>query len=349
VSNSSPPDPPSLKPDEWIAIIVAFTTIGSILYGALNKKNDGFSFKNLWSSPPSPQPNSTPEALPTPKPTTTAPELSSPEAKTSLIPRLSKPQAPQESTSPDSPPDIAPSTPIPTAPTPAPVVEFSDVPNNSWASRFIKFLNKRNISVGFPDGSFQPNKLATRAEFAALLTKVFDQGNRRSAIDFKDLPANYWATNAIKEVSKTEVLTGYPGEVFRPNQPVTRVEVLVALAKALNLETPSTPAKTLEIYKDGDQVPDYAIAQVAAATEAGLVTGYANEKLLIPNKPATRAEVAAMIYQALVIKILAAENPVSTPLGDGNPSSRFANVNSDKNLNSFLVTTSDSPSNSKLC
>ncbi|HEY9614874.1 S-layer homology domain-containing protein [Allocoleopsis sp.] len=312
MSKSSPPEPPPLKLDDCISVFVTFTTIISLLYyWALNKKNDKFRLEEIESSPPSPQPKSAPEALPTQKPTTTAPEslsLSLTTSKTnptressshlSSI-KQSKPQASQKSASPDSALDSAVSTPIPAAPTPTSAVEFSDVSASSWATPSITRLNKRKIMVGFPDHSFRPNKFATRGEFAALLKKIFDPKNRQNAINFNDLHTDYWASDAIQKVSKAGLLKGYPAKDFRPDQPVTRAEVLVALATALNLKTPSTPAKTLQIYQDADQVLDYAIAKVAAAQEAGLVVGYPKEKLLVPNKPATRAEMAAMFYQAL--------------------------------------------------
>lgn len=191
--------------------------------------------------------------------------------------------------------------PIPTAPTPTPVVEFSDVPDSSWARRFIQRLNTRDIVVGFPDGSFRPDQYATRAEFAVMLEKVFEPENSGNSSNFKDLSADYWAYDAIKNVSKMGILKGYPAGDFRPDQPVTRAEALVALATVLKLKTPPTPTKTLQGYLDGDQVLDYAIAKVAAAQEAGLVAGYRKEKLLIPNKPVTRAELTAMLSQALAL------------------------------------------------
>jgi hypothetical protein len=316
MSNSSPPDPSPLKFDSYIAVFVAFTTINSLLYGwALFKQNNRFSHKKLASSPPDANPKSASEALPTPKPTPNAPESlslplagslttrasesSSPNTDSSLSQKQSKPQASQENTSLASASDTVVSTPTPTAPTPTPVVEFSDVSGNSWASGFIKSLNKRKIVEGFSERSFRPNKFATRGEFAVLLQKVFDKKNTSSAIDFKDLPADYWASDAIKQVGKTGILKGYPAGDFRPEQPVTRAEVLVALATALKLKTPSTPAKTLQVFQDSDQLLDYAIAKVAAAKEAGLVAGYPKDRILVPNKPATRAELAAMLYQAL--------------------------------------------------
>jgi hypothetical protein len=39
---------------------------------------------------------------------------------------------------------------------------------------------------------------------------------------------------------------------------------------------------------------------VSAATKAGLVVNYPNSQLLNPNRNITRAEVSALVYQALV-------------------------------------------------
>lgn len=317
MSKLSPPDPPPLKWDSYITVFVAFTTINSLLYAwAIHKNHGSFSPKKLGSSPPSPQPKSTPEGLPTTKPTITAPESSplaltpspithAPEpssaSRSRLSQGLSKAESTEKETSKASVSESSLSQPKPTAPTPTSVVEFSDVPDSSWASPFIKSLNQRHMIVGLPDQSFRPNKFATRGEFATLLQKVIHSKNKQSAIHFKDLPADYWAGNAIKEVSQTGLLKGYPAQDFRPDQPITRAEVLVALTTALKLKTPSMPVETLQAFQDGDQVMNYALAKVAAAKEAGIVAGYPKDKILVPNKPATRAEMAAMFYQALAI------------------------------------------------
>jgi hypothetical protein len=292
-SKSSPPDPPPSKFDDYLGVLIAFLTISSLLYyyGTLKKPNDRQSAKKLEDSPPKPQSKETSEALPTAKPTPNAPESSS-------LPSSASVTTPAPSSS-SSRLDIAVSPPTPTAPTPTSVVEFSDVTSSSWAKSFIQRLKKRNIAVGFPDRTFQPDRYATRSEFAAMLEKVFDQENNNSTQAFKDVPADHWAVSAIYNVAKAGILTGYPAQDFRPDQPITRAEVLVALATALQLKIPSTPAKTLQVYKDADQVLDYALAKVAAAQEAGLIAGYSKEKLLVPNKPATRAELAAMLSQAV--------------------------------------------------
>jgi hypothetical protein len=306
MSPSSPPEPPSpLDLDEWIAILVTLTTIGGIFYWAIGKEHKDQIRQDLGFSPPSPQPDSTPESPEPTKPTPTTPELSDAEITSRREAEVQESKGARESgrmqadsalPAPEKAPTV---TPTPTTPTPS--VEFSDVPDNFWAHVAIAALAKRNIVVGFPQGEFKPQRFATRGELAAMLQQLFEPKPKQRAIAFKDLPPNYWGAEAIKAVAKAGIIIGYPDHKFRPNQPITRAEALVVLAKALNLKPPAEPSKTLKPYTDSNKIPDYAIANVAAAVKAGLVTGYPQGNLLNPNKPATRAELAAMLHQARVV------------------------------------------------
>jgi hypothetical protein len=195
--------------------------------------------------------------------------------------------------------------------TSTPPIEFADVADGYWAKPVIESLVSRNMVNGFPDGSFKPDAPMTRAELAVQLEKVFEQEPEESNVNYEDIPSDYSAAPAIKEVSQTGFLSGYPGAVFRPEQQVPRVQVLVAIASGLNLELPDNPEQLLKQYKDAADIPKYAIAKVAAATEKGLVVNYPDRALLNPNEPATRAEVSAMIYQALVIS--GKVEPLSNP------------------------------------
>jgi hypothetical protein len=56
----------------------------------------------------------------------------------------------------------------------------------------------------------------------------------------------------------------------------------------------------LSAYDDRSAIPDYAKDEVATATKKQIVVNYPQLKQLKPTEEATRAEVAAMIYQALV-------------------------------------------------
>ena len=176
---------------------------------------------------------------------------------------------------------------------------FSDVAEGYWAEDYITPLAERGIISGFPDGSFRPNEPVTRAQFAALVRKAFPQNSTRNAISFGDVPTTYWAAPAIESAYTTGFLSGYPGNEFRPGQNIPRVQVLVSLANGLGYAPTASVTETLGIYQDQGAIPSYALDSVGAATEQQLVVNYPNVGQLRPNRVASRADVAAFIYQAL--------------------------------------------------
>lgn len=178
--------------------------------------------------------------------------------------------------------------------------QFSDVSSSYWAAGFIQELNQRNIIRGFPDGTFRPNDLVTRAQFAAMVRQAFSRSPVRQSASFVDVPGNYWATTAIQDAYTTGFLSGYPGNVFRPEENIPRAQVLVSLANGLGYTANNPANNTLQIYNDASSVPSWATNSIAAATEKQIVVNYPNVQTLNPNRAATRAEVAAFIYQALV-------------------------------------------------
>ncbi|RCJ24293.1 hypothetical protein A6S26_19875 [Nostoc sp. ATCC 43529] len=181
---------------------------------------------------------------------------------------------------------------------PGGAVAFKDVPANYWAKVYIEALASQNIIAGFPDGTFKPNEPVTRAQFATIITKALTPPSKRPAIKFKDVASNFWAFAAIQSAYQSQFVSGYPDGTFKPQQQIPRVQALVALANGLGLT--ANDQSVLSFYTDAGQIPNYAIAPIAAATVRQLVINYPTAKQLNPNRQATRAEVAAFVYQALV-------------------------------------------------
>jgi parallel beta-helix repeat protein len=175
---------------------------------------------------------------------------------------------------------------------------FKDVQTGYWAKAYIEALAAKNIIAGFPDGSFKPNEPVTRAQFAAIINKAFKPSATRQGITFKDVKSNYWAYSAIQTASSSPFLSGYPDLTFKPEQQIPRVQALVALANGLGLT--ANGQTVINFYTDASQIPSYAVGPVAAATSRQLVINYPTVKELAPKRQATRAEIAAFVYQALV-------------------------------------------------
>lgn len=319
-SNSDRRDP--LGFDEILALLIAFSAIGGILWWSIGRRAETW-MSQRWSTvmprtgevaPSSDVPSeaaATIQTAPTAEPAKpTAPNDSSvseeiPRSGSAdagvLIPAVvapavigRHPAAPAVPTEPlASPPPIA----VPSA-SPQPEIGFPDVPTGYWALPFITELSRRGVITGFSDGSFQPDQPLTRTQYAALLEKVLLDANQNQ-IAFSDVPANFWGAQAVDEAVKAGFLKGYPNETFQPDQPISKMQVLLSLANGFRLPQSANPDPTLQVFQDREQIPDWAKPAVAAAAESGVVVNYPNRDQFNPNQPATRAEVAAMLYQAL--------------------------------------------------
>ncbi len=175
---------------------------------------------------------------------------------------------------------------------------FTDVTSNYWANDFIQALSNRGIIKGFKDGSFRPNDLVTRAQFASMVSS-FDTANVRNAVTFPDVPTSFWASPAIRTAYEKGFMSGYPDTTFKPNQPIPRAQALVSLANGLGYSANGNVDSTLNYYSDASSIPSYALNSIAAATGKSMVVNYPTLTQLNPNRSMTRAEAAAFIYQAL--------------------------------------------------
>lgn len=180
---------------------------------------------------------------------------------------------------------------------------FPDVPQNFWAACDIDKLAINNVVVGYPDGYFKPNRNITRAEFATILVKGFnlDKCDMPRENLFKDVPTSNWANPAIAKAVDEDLLAGYPNGKFEPNHPVTRAEALTTIAKGMTCDIDQCKAdEILSKYADGSAVPSWARIPVAKSLENGALKDSPNPNMIMPNREASRADVASMMQTVRV-------------------------------------------------
>ncbi|MGB3199739.1 MAG: S-layer homology domain-containing protein [Nodosilinea sp.] len=181
---------------------------------------------------------------------------------------------------------------------------FADLNSQHWAWPILADLRQRNLIEGFPDNTFRPAAPITRAEFATQMAQLFDlplkQPELAEPTIYTDMAPSHWAYRSVQRAVQMGFLSGYPDAAFLPDQPISRLHVIVALANGLTLKSSSSATAILAPYSDRGQVPAWAMPALVAATEAGLVINYPSPHQLAPHRPATRAEVAVMLHRALV-------------------------------------------------
>lgn len=187
---------------------------------------------------------------------------------------------------------------------------FTDIENH-WAKDFILAIANQGWIRGYEDGSFRANLPITRAQYATLLVNAFRPAAQKPATSFRDVPPDFWAAEAIQQAYRANFMSGFPDQTFSPNHHILRVQVIVSLINGLALLKTAPKASSLNRYQDVPRIPTYAQTQVACATELGMVVNYPDLNQLNPNSTATRAEVAALVYQAKVVQQQAV--PIESP------------------------------------
>lgn len=109
---------------------------------------------------------------------------------------------------------------------------YSDVDANGWYAEYIGLLTELRIINGYPDGTFRPNNSVTRAEFATVASRFIS--NKKSVGGFRDVRNEYWARESIEFAKAEGWLNGYPDGTFKPEQNITRAEVVNIVNKMLD-------------------------------------------------------------------------------------------------------------------
>ena len=147
---------------------------------------------------------------------------------------------------------------------------------------------------GYPDGTVKPAGNITRAETAAILFRLMDEGSRKTYYStksgFRDVASGSWYNTYVATLNNAGVITDSSNGCFRPNEAITRAELAAMLAKF----SETTGAAN---YFNDVSVKYWAANAIAICAKLGWITGYPDGTFR-PDKNVTRAELMAMINRA---------------------------------------------------
>ena len=106
-------------------------------------------------------------------------------------------------------------------------VLFTDI-RERWYGEYIDSVVKKDIMRGYPDGTFRPYDVITRAEISAVIARTAEYENE-TALIFPDIYSGHWATEYISKVVANGIFKGDTGGTFRPNDGITRHEVVIVI------------------------------------------------------------------------------------------------------------------------
>ncbi|PAF29795.1 InlB B-repeat-containing protein [Paenibacillus sp. 7516] len=161
-----------------------------------------------------------------------------------------------------------------------------------WAEELIQQAVRDGIVKGYVDGSFKPNASVTRAEFTVMLMNALQTDYAEAPLSFTDRSnIGIWAQSAVARAVQAGFIQGDSGGAFHPNDAVTRAEMAVMVANALQVKAESGTSST---FADNEQIPVWARAAVAGMQQSGLLNGK-GLNIFAPRDNTTRAEAVKLL------------------------------------------------------
>ncbi|WP_438433772.1 S-layer homology domain-containing protein [Gorillibacterium sp. sgz500922] len=169
---------------------------------------------------------------------------------------------------------------------------FRDVPASLWSYKGIRTAARLGVVGGYGDGTFRPEAGVTRAEFARMLASALHVPAADSAVSgFRDT-RGHWAAEPIAALADKGIVTGYADGSFRPDQRITRAEIVTVMARVAVPKGGGTAPAFTDIGRH------WAKDAIAAFAASQIVTGKGGGRFE-PDAPATRAEAAVLILRLL--------------------------------------------------
>ena len=181
-------------------------------------------------------------------------------------------------------------------------ISFSDVEEGKWYYEWVMKAAEAGYIVGYEDGTFQPNKNVTRAEFAQMIYAACGSPELPEGVTskFTDVTEGKWYYEPVTLLAAAGVIAGRTETTFDPNATITRQEMVAILYRLYKLgygEDAATPDLTvLEKFSDSANISAYAKEAFAWAIEAGVISGMGNGTLA-PKGYTTRAQAAVVIVK----------------------------------------------------
>lgn len=180
------------------------------------------------------------------------------------------------------------------------IPDFADVDQISdYALQSIYDVFDKGVMVGVEKNPlrFAPKQNLTRAQFTAILVNLLEgEVSEQSKIVFKDVLPGQWYYNVVMKANELGIVRGTSNTTFSPNDPITREQVAVILARAFDLMVNENEPKPA-VYNDIANLNPYNQAAIQALYDHNLLKGYEGGQFK-PKNYVTR-EMGAVIAERL--------------------------------------------------
>ncbi len=180
-------------------------------------------------------------------------------------------------------------------------LDFVDINHGFWAYKEIDLLTDEGIISGYPDNRYLPQKLVTRAEYAAMVIKTIGQENIpiETMYTFEDIDNSHWAWGYILRAVNLDILKPATDNYFYPDDYITRSEVITFLVNILKSEDIAKKEAIIALqnsFDDFDDIPDWFKVTAGKAELLNVIAKEPpRERYLDYDKYVNRAQMAVFL------------------------------------------------------
>ena len=166
------------------------------------------------------------------------------------------------------------------------VMAYSDVEEGTYASEAVTVLSNLDILNGYEDGSFKPEAIVTRAEFAKMAVEALGEGDAAASSTYTKFAdtKGHWAAGYVETGVAKGFINGYDEDNFGPDDQVTYAQAVKMLVAAIGYTT---------YAENNGGWPSGYLAYGSSLDIINGVTGISNDTAL------TRAQCAVLIANTL--------------------------------------------------
>ena len=182
-----------------------------------------------------------------------------------------------------------------------PIEPYTDAVNTAWYHDGVHFCLESGLMAGVSAASFLPDGSVTRAQVVTILWRQEGRPAVNYAMQFKDVPAGEWFTEAVRWAVSSGVVTGYSDTAFGPNDTITREQfaaILYRYAQYKGMDVSAGGDTDILGFDDAPSISAYAVPAIRWACGSGIISGV-SARTLAPQGLTSRAQAACMMQRFL--------------------------------------------------
>lgn len=179
---------------------------------------------------------------------------------------------------------------------------FKDVSVNDWYYSAVEKSYQKNLINGIGTYTFAPNDSVTRAMFVTVLGRTWEKTNGaisgETASAFPDVENGSWYQRYVDWANKNNIVIGFEDKTFRPEQKISREEMMKILYQYNVLINGNTTIDytVLQPFTDNSTISSWAKEGAAWCVSNQIINGI-DATHIAPTATADRAQMATVFVK----------------------------------------------------